>query len=462
MANPGTKSFIFFLLILTFLFHFSPVSADEKGENIAAEIESRLENQINSWTCNLELQKNNISVSMFSLSYSKGNYNIVKKSGTEYLKWLDMGVERLFRYIDEYIFDFKKNANKPDHVYLTVKNRSLAQPITELLVDSRKHLVRSALVKFNSRTLLKYNFSYTTVSGIDLLSRVNLIEKINFSHSNTETKYSCIFSNHSVMAKKRGSSFLPNGKSQAEKDAEKYLKRAVIYHENNTTPLAVKAVQQALEKWPWVIRKADSSLIALVQKRCNRILLLNPASSKAYYSLGCISLYYRKNQEAKKYFDTLKKISPESPLIKFIEKFHKTPILSDSAIPVDISDSFKNVGMPEKLNFNTGPVSPSKGALKNTGVLKFKISGQIQGRYYAKVILENLDSSFSRTVEAMQGKFLFMNISPGIYRIYPDIGKKTVNYDETVTMKDDFTEYESVEIEVIDEDITDIEILITE
>jgi hypothetical protein len=64
--------------------------------------------------------------------------------------------------------------------------------------------------------------------------------------------------------------------------------------------------------------------------------------------------------------------------------------------------------------------------------------------------------------KSLEGKFSFINIPPGIYRVYPLIGTKTINYDESVTVKDDFTAYESVEIEVLDHHISGLEILISE
>jgi tetratricopeptide (TPR) repeat protein len=297
-------------------------------------------------------------------------------------------------------------------------------------------------------------------SDISLPHKIVLTESLN----NQKNVYVNIFKNHKVLPKKKQTGPALTGENKFQKNAEKYLKRAIIYYENNTPPLAVKAMQQALESWPWIIKKADSNLISLVEERCKRVLLLNPAAAKAYFALGCISLYYNNSTEADKYFSTLKKIDPDSKLLELVTKFNSQPL--NSAAPVNIDLNFMDLNSYSQKHTTdisaNGPVKTGKGAIENTGIIKFKVAGSVQGRYYVKVCLESLDQKFSRTVEAMEGKFSFINIPPGIYRVYPLIGTKTINYDESVTVKDDFTAYESVEIEVLDHHISGLEILISE
>lgn len=381
----------------------------------------------------------------------------------------DLGISRLFNLDERYDFTLSGNDTL---LIRSQQSRGALAPEPSFSVTLADDPVRpvSVSVKSGNREVAAYRMSY---DGDGRLQRIDFTCEMDSRRISMWNVFSDPMEGRSPDSAesanfRNGSATLRSTASVGSGDeAESLFRRSVVYLKNDTLDLALESFQKAIEIEPSIISMDDTGLSNLLMKRYERVVSISPTNPDAYFFIGAIDFFKGKPAVARQNLETAVRLDPQGRIGRLAALLLKQAPQDSGSVNYSVLGSVgfqqKPLAPPSETEQKPSVQAVSgrelpvgTGAMKNTGVLKFSVSGKLEGRYYARVVLESLDESFNRSVEAAEGVFKFRNIPPGVYRVYPEIGKKTVESNGSVTVSDDFTSYEAVEIEISDNDMSDL------
>lgn len=457
---PGPVKPVFAAMLVTaaivFIFSFSPaVSRDEK-----AAMPWIVPPEVISWTAEAEMTRDNSRVGRYSVRVTgTGTARKTETSpigGAPWVSSFDLGLGVILDNPDDFIFEPKGIRSGLDSLLL--KSRDL--PELECLFSSDPGSGALVRVRIESlgKELLSIEIEYDEVSGF----RVPSLFSGTLFLAGARTEYRVTLGSHSVGgggSTGRKSGFFSSvsasgesigisgsrnrsgygatssrpGDSGIGSDSEKLFKRAITYLDNGALDLALEAYTQSAVADPGILDRESRGLRETLRGRCERILTVNVTNVEAYFLLGAICSYTGKANQARSFLETASKLDTTGTYSVRIRNL------------LDLGDG--------KGSDHSGESVFGGLAVSDSEVIRFMVSGKIEGNSYASVTLESYSGNFKRIAETLEGSFRFRNIPPGIYRVYPEVGEKRMEPDGTVAVTDGIVSYESQEIEVLDGDL---------